>query len=216
MRHTPLPPAFRFLLLLLLLPLWGCAMGNQHRYHDVTAELAYAGSGDVAIAVADQRQYVVSGDKGPQFVGLSRGGFGNAFQITTASGKPLADDIAAAIGLSLAAKGFQPRAIACAPGTGEDAATDLLRTAGAAHGLLVVLREWKSDTYVNTALDYDVTLRVFGASGQRLAEASCSGKDDLGGSAWNPPSHARSAVPKAFRQKLELLLGDAAVAAALR
>jgi hypothetical protein len=82
--------------------------------------------------------------------------------------------------------------------------------------LLLTLHEWKSDTYMNVGLTYDVTLAVLERAGIVLAERRLSGRDNLGGSFWNPPAHARDAVPRAFKAKIEELLNDAAVVAALR
>jgi hypothetical protein len=82
------------------------AIGNKHRYDDVFAELPYASSRKVLIATRDERPYVQGGDKQPNFVGLSRGGYNNPFDVVTSSGKPLADDMSQAIERSLDAKGF--------------------------------------------------------------------------------------------------------------
>jgi hypothetical protein len=87
--------------------------------------------------------------------------------------------------------------------------------AGGDRVLLLTLKESKSDTYVGTGLLYDITLRVADRSGHGLAEKRLSGRDDLGASAWDPPGHACEAVPRAFKSKLEELLNDAAVTAAL-
>jgi hypothetical protein len=200
----------------LLLSLCACAAGNTHRYGDLVAELPYTGSGKVAVATSDQRPYVLDGSKALTFVGLSRGGFGNPFNVVTDSGKPFADELSGLIVRSLAAKGFD--AIAVSAGKDEDAAAILAkaRTAGAPRTVVVTVREWKSDTYINTALHYDLQLQVLAETGKVLGEAVQSGKDDLGGSAWNPPSHARTVVPRALQHKLEALFADPAVAAALR
>jgi hypothetical protein len=92
-----------------------------------------------------------------------------------------------------------------------DSSEDVLeksKAAAAERSIIVTLLEWKCDTYSNVVLVYDVTLGVYGKSGQRLAEKSIQGRDNLGGSAWNPPAHAKQAVPVAFRQKLEELLNS--------
>jgi len=69
--------------------------------------------------------------------------------------------------------------------------------------LLLVLREWKTDTYLNTALIYDVSLTVLDDSGKSIVEKTINGRDDLGGSFWNPPAHAKKEVPQAFKKKLK-------------
>ncbi len=194
----------------------GCAVGNTHSYHDVLANLSYQGTRKVAVGTEDQRPYILNGDKGPQFVGLSRGGYGNPFNVTTTSGKPLADDLSAALESSLDAKGFD--AVALTVGLREDDAAVVAkaRETGATRIVVLSLREWKSDTMMGTALLYGAALRVLDASGALLAESAIAGKDDLGGSAINPPKHARTAVPIAAQAKLEALLADPAVAEALR
>ena len=64
----------------------GCAVGNQHVYRGASAEIGTSGDTTVAVATQDLRPYVASGEKAPNFVGLSGGGFGNPFNVTTASG----------------------------------------------------------------------------------------------------------------------------------
>jgi hypothetical protein len=76
----------------------------------------------------------------------------------------------------------------------------------------VVLNEWKSDTYMGTKLLYDVTVKVFDGSGWMLGENRINGSEDLGSSAWNPPAHARDAVPQAFQRKIEQLFSAPAIA----
>lgn len=82
---------------LLILPflavLAGCAI--KYDYVGLTAELRYAGTATVGAAGHDERAYVLFGEKGPDFVGLARGGFGNPFLRATLSGRPLADDMSA-------------------------------------------------------------------------------------------------------------------------
>jgi hypothetical protein len=83
----------------------GCAIGVKHDYSLGGLDIEADKTARVAIAVHDRRSYVRLGEKAPDFVGLSRGGFGNPFDVATASGEPLADDIASAIATSIRAKG---------------------------------------------------------------------------------------------------------------
>src|SRR5207245_797055 len=64
---------------------------------------------------------------------------------------------------------------------------------------------WKADRMQNTALIYAVTLRVLDMDGRVLAEKNLIGRDNLGGSFWNPPAHAKTAIPAAFKANLEAL-----------
>jgi hypothetical protein len=155
-------------------------------------------------------------DKTPDFVGLQRGGFGNPFDVNTESGRPLADDFSNAVAAALSRRGFKATAVSVAPSTAMPDVRALAAKAGAERVALLSLHEWKSDTYQNTALHYEVVLRVFDAAGSELAQARVAGNDNLGGSAWNPPDHAKGAVPAAYRKKLEELFGNEAVARSLR
>lgn len=194
----------------------GCAVGNRYAYSTVVLEPTLAGSGRVSVATQDRREYVLSGDKDPQFVGLQRGGYGNPFDVRTSDDRPLADDMTTAIVAAMAQRGFQPVPIFVVPAADAAQVRQALFKDGGARALLLTLREWKSDTFMNVGLPYDVTLVVMDKTGAVLAEKRLQGRDNLGGSFWDPPSHARKAVPLAFKAKLEELLSDPAIARALR
>jgi hypothetical protein len=205
----------RQLIVLLAFIFAGCAVGNKHSYSIARPELAPQGSRAVAVAAQDARSYVVSGEKTPDYVGTQRGGFGNPFNVLTQSSKPLAEDFAATVSESLARKGFKSTTVKVAV-SGTPNIRALAAQAKSERVALVLIHEWKSDTYQNTALSYDVTLQVYDSAGKRLAENRITGRDDLGGSAWNPPSHARSAIPVAYKKKLEDLFAADAIVKSLR
>lgn len=202
-------------LIILIVFLAGCAFGNKHAYHNVDANIVAAGTTKVAVATHDQRNYVKNGDKQPDFVGLQRGGFGNPFDITTMSGNALAQDFTEAVCRSLASKGFHTTpVIVNYSETSYTVKADLKKT-GANRLILIMLNEWKSDTYTNTALIYNVNLEVFDENGNTIAQNSITGRDDLGGSFMNPPAHAKKAVPVAFKEKIESLLNYKDISEAL-
>ena len=194
----------------------GCAMGNKYDYGSVVADLTISGSKSVAVATHDQRPYVVSGKKNPNFVGLQRGGFGNPFNVGTVSGKPMADAMSSVIMSSLAKKGYKAQVVVVSAKDGEKSVLGKLKTSSGQRKLLLTLREWKTDIYSTVTLVYDVTLRVYNASGKKLAAKSLKGNDNLGINAWNPPAYARKAVPAAFKKKVEELLNSKKIAKALR
>lgn len=198
----------------MLLSLGACAIGNQHDYHTGVPNLAAQGNGTAAVATQDRRPYVLSAEKTENFVGLSRGGFGNPFDITTLSGNALAMDFQNIVVAALRSRGIHAEPVQIQP-----AQADPRQALLALHkdrSLLFVISEWKSDTYMNTALIYDVRLTVLDQSGRVLGESVVKGRDDLGGSAINPPAHAKEAVPIAFRSKLESLLNDPKIVGALK
>ena len=136
--------------------------------------------------------------------------------MTTGSGAPLADDFSKAIQAALDAKGFAAKVVRVVPAESPATVASRLNAEGAAREVWLTLREWKSDTYNNTALIYDVSLRILDGSGAPLAEETFSGREDLGGSMLNPPAHAKKAVPDAFRRKLEEWFSNPAVVRALQ
>lgn len=205
-----------FLCLLLAAGLGGCAVGNHQQYNGVVPDLKISGQRSVAVAVVDNRPYVVDGDKDPDFVGVQRGGFGNPFDVGTDSRKPLASDMTDNIVAALKQRGLAPEAVTVKPGTPVPATVQAANAGGRDRALVLELREWKSDTYTNTALVYNVEARVCDATGKSLASVTRQGDDDLGGDLMDPPGHAKDAVPPAFKRILESLLNDPQIVGALQ
>lgn len=187
--------------------LGGCAVGVTHQYDNATPEITASAGSKLGVGVQDRRLYVVSKQKPASFVGVSRGGFGNPFDVNTASGNTLADDVSKSIQTTLAAKGVKVGAVSLPLGIDETEAIKRLAAAGD-KAILIVLNEWKADTYMSTTLTYDVQAMVVDASGKVLTSKKIFGMDNLGGSAVNPPEHSRNAVPIAFRKKLEELFSS--------
>jgi hypothetical protein len=200
---------------LVLILIAGC-VADRYSYNEVIADLSVSGTRSVGVAVHDQRPYVKAGEKNPNFVGLQRGGFGNPLNVTTASRKPLATDMTGALVASLAKKGFRAVPSVVTPDDDQSAALQKLKETGAERLVLLTLMEWKSDTFTNTALHYNVSLKVYDRDGKVLVGKNIEGKDDLGGNIWDPHGQAREAVPRAFKEKIEALLNSPEVANALQ
>jgi hypothetical protein len=145
---------------LILIASSGCAVGNKHQYADATPNLQIENGHATAVSVQDRRPYVLDGDKDPDFVGVQRGGFGNPFDVTTASGKPLAADMSEAVVAALKKKNLTAVAVSVAPDATDAAIKEIIVSAPAERLLNIKLLEWKSDTYQNTALIYHVELSV--------------------------------------------------------
>lgn len=203
-------------MLLFVVFLSGCAIGNRYAYHSVVVEPNSSGRSRVSVATHDQRAYVVSGNKDPQFVGLQHGGFGNPFDVRTDDGRPLADNVTTAIVAAMRRRGFQAVPVFVPASADAAQLQQRLLQDIVDFALLLTLREWKSDTLKNVALEYNVTLVVMNRAGQVVAKKDLQGRDNLGGSYWNPPAHAKDAVPQAFKSKLEELLGDPLITGVLQ
>ncbi len=205
-----------FAILVVCLISSGCAVGVTHQYDVADTKFGLQTQSSISVAVHDQRPYVVNGTKTADFVGISRGGFGNPFDVTTASSVPLADDFATSIVSALKADGANVSMIKMRPQDSDIKVRSALLAAKTKRYVLLTLNEWKSDTYQNTALIYNILLRVFDSVGTLLTDERLQGRDDLGGDFLNPPGHSRKVVPIAFRRKLEILFKDSRVVQALR
>ncbi|MGB8433485.1 MAG: hypothetical protein WCE38_04410 [Burkholderiales bacterium] len=201
--------------------LGGCATGtkptgNKHAYSGQTPDFAVSGTRVAVVAVRDARSYVMSGRWAPEFAGVTRGGFGNPVDVLTESGNPLAVDFGTTIAAALKAKGFKATVLeGSVPGNAEEIAS-VLKKAGAERLVVVLIEEWRSDTFVNTTLDYGLDLQVYDDSGKVLGATQLTGRQDLGGDAADPAGHARTAVPAAYRRILEQLFSAEPIAASLK
>lgn len=197
-----------------ILALSGCAVGNKHNYSDATPNIKATSGSRLDVGTQDQRVYILSGDKPAAFVGLSRGGFGNPFNVETESGQALSIDFTQAVSRALSKKGVQVTEINIPIRMDQaDVIKKLTQTGNKA--AFISIKEWKSDTYQNTSLNYDVQVQIIDKSGKILAQKSISGTENLGGDFINPPGYAKRVIPPAFQAKLELLFSDPAIASNL-
>lgn len=192
----------------------GCAVGQKVNYGEAALFSLNVAAGDIAVGVQDRRPYVASRDKGPDFVGLSRGGFGNPFDVTTTSGKPLADEMAAVIAQSLGQRGARASVVHVPILDTQEEARQRLMRAGAPRGLHIVIAEWKSDSYAGTGLAYDLLAIGYGAQGRKVGEHRIAGDDDLGGSMGI--QSAKGMLPAEMAKRIEQLLNDSRLDAVLR
>lgn len=207
-------PVFTSLLAAIVLS--GCAVGNKHVYNDITPIVGTRTDKSVAVAAVDQRSYVLSGQSTPDLVGMQRGGFGNPFDVLTASGRPLSGEFATAMKDALAKNGVKVMAIDTKPATStQPAMTDLIASAGD-RLLLLGIQEWIGDSQINTEVRYELQLVVADSGGKTLASKRYSGTRALGGSHINPPGHAKEVMPKAFQETVETLLNSPEIATALK
>jgi hypothetical protein len=193
----------------------GCAVGNRYAYHTVIAEPRLEGAGSVGVGTHDQRDDVRKGEKDPQFVGLQRGGYGNPFDVRTQGDRPLADDMTTSLVNTLSKRGFRVQAVIIAHTVPPDQARERVVRVGGDRAVLLTVKEWKSDAMARLGLSYDVTMLVLDRAGTVLAEKRIHGDKEVLGAAGLQGANSE-AVGRAFKAKLETLLDDPAITAALR
>jgi len=202
--------------ILSLLNLAGCAVGNKYDLANAVPEVSHSSNQEVVLGVQDTREYILSGDKTEDFIGLQRGGFGNPFDVTTQSGKPLAEDVLNALAAGLEKQGYRVSKITISPLTETGTAKEKLSNEHKNRSILVSILNWKSDTMYSVAIHYDFKATVYNESGSRIAETTLQGSDELGGNMMNPPSHAMKVVPQALEEQLERIINSPAISDALR
>ena len=186
------------LLALLVMLLSGCAVGNKYEYRLLRMPLSVQGSSAIGLVVTDQRPYILDGDKNPDFVGLQRGGYGNPFDVTTASGRPMAEDMAETLKAGLEAKGFRVTLLKAA--ADDPAALGREAAALGLHRVVALqIKEWKTDTMMRTKLVYDLQLLIVDPAGAVVAGNTVRGADAIGG---GMPRAIGALAQQAFENKI--------------
>jgi hypothetical protein len=196
--------------------LGGCASTFKHSYTDVTPSTTARTEKAVAVACLDQREYVRSGQSQPDLVGMVRGGYGNPFDVRTESGRALSTEFSAAMRGALERNGIRTVVVETKPTEDERTVMTKLTATKGDRKLLLIIREWVSDTMINTELAYDLQLTVANESGKVLATKAHKDLRALGGSMMNAPGHAQDVIPKAFRETVESLLNSPEIVTALK
>ncbi len=195
------------------LSLGACAVGVKHEYEQLSADIR-AKSPQIAVGVHDQRPYVLDGSKKEDFTGLTRGGFNNPFDASTASGKPMADDFAKAVADSLTRNGTQVTVVRLEPKMSKaDAVAKLSQSAPKA--VLLTVQEWKTDLgYVFRHLS-DLEMFVIGRNGTVLASQRVADSRELKKDIDLPRKIFAREVPPVFKQHMEQLFNSPDIAGAL-
>ncbi|MBS0394357.1 MAG: hypothetical protein JSR54_06990 [Proteobacteria bacterium] len=191
-----LRPVTRLGALAAIVLLGGCAVGNRYDYSGSLTSLPVSGTGNLALSVVDARPYILSGEKKPDFIGLQRGGFGNPFDVRTASGRPMADEMRDAIAKALHNQGY----------------TVVGATDPAPRKLELRIAEWKTDAMMHFVLHWDMTLSVYDDHGALLAKSSGSGTEEQGAGFQ---SHNAQSAASYFEMKFTQLARDESVRRAL-
>ncbi len=204
--------------LLLLLPaliLTSCAGGRKIAYNDVEADLNYEGNETIAIAVYDQREMVLDGSRKPDFVGYMRSTAGIAYPMGTKSGENLTDDMSMSIAKSFKNKGYNTEVIETLPVDEKGALKTKLQDTGADKLLMLTLKKYHTDCYGVTRLMYDVKAEIMNSKGDIVTEKNFSDEYNVGGNAFWGPGDFKTYIPEHFKQFLDTMLNDEAIAAAL-
>jgi hypothetical protein len=204
--------------MLMALMISACAFGNKIDYQSQPPNLDATTDKQVALGVQEQRPYVLDGDKTPQFVGLLRAAAGIPYGVHTQSGRPLADEFATAISAGLEARKIQVTTVTIPMTDSREQAIKLLRDVGAPRSLLVTVTDWRTEMYINAAVDIGFIADVYDSSGTLLATNTIREQQRLSGNFWavDPASQMAPKAAILAQQTLAKLLNDPKIVAALK
>ena len=140
-------------------------------YHNIIPKITYKGNRSISVVVRDQRPYVLSGQTGPEYVGIFRGGFGRPYDLGTSTLKPLAYEFSQFIMSGFMAAGFK---------TNDSATPDRIVSIDILEWLSVSGSSFLSLTF-GTDLHYSLVVRVTDGKDNVLTNQEVKGTDTLGG-----------------------------------
>lgn len=203
-------------LLVLAMFMSGCAIGNKYKIADVEPQLLVEGNASIAVASLDKRPSIQDHSSPITYVGMVRGGYGNPFNATTQSDLPFADAVSKAICQSLERRGFKTTPVTVKFEMSEEDATQELLDKSKDKSILVVIKEWESDSFYNLNIGYDFVLKVFDKNGDILATSEAKDKVAVSGSVMTGSlGLSKTEVPATFQKAIETLLNEPAVVHAL-
>ena len=183
-----------------------------------TPNLQVSSSHPITVGVQDQRAYVLSEDKPDTFIGIFRSFMGIPNDITTQSRAPLATDFAKVLVSALERPGLSVTPVTLKPEWDQQKIHATFVQAQSRKGVLLTIREWKSEMYQlgDLGLPYNLTLEVLDANGVSLAKETIHGHDNLGGNSMNILSHILTSSHHAFKEKVETLFSNQSIVNALQ
>jgi len=152
-----------------LISLIGCVVGKKVPYEKMKVEINYSGTKSIALAVYDQREMVVDGNRKPDFVGYQLSGIGVAWPIGTKSGKNFTDVVQEVISQSFNNKGYKVLLIPTSYKDNYDDIKTRMIQSSSDRLMIIKLKKLQIVMVVATIIDIDVDVEVFDKSGNMLA-----------------------------------------------
>ena len=191
-----------------LTALAGCALHPQ--YVNVAPAADLRGDGPLVVAVIDNRPEVVSGEREPTFLGISKAQVGIPYPVSVSGGRTLAGEVGAAACRTATRGGYRCVAEEIPARGGEGRLAAALNEQAAARALVFTVDQWRTDAEVGVGfcpVKYDLSVRVHDGASAVLARARVHGE--------GPPAESFDDGPRVLEQQLGELLRDARVVAAL-
>ncbi len=184
-------------------------------YSNLNLNLNYkANNTPISVAVLDLRPYILSGERDSNYVAIERGGYGNIWHETTSSKLPLSEELTDSLKQNFSQVGFNITSIKTEGLRNKQRVVDDFKNNTSSKLVLLILNEYKSDTFVNSWFMYDIDVYVINNDGKELAYETSKGKINVDGN-WFWPFVSRKRVPLKSGNVLEELLNRQSIVNAL-
>ena len=183
----------RILFIVAIVGLSGCVAGQniRLRYEPSRDAAAASASMPTKVIVTDNREYVVSGDKRPEYIGHYRAGFGNTWDVVNFKQVSLANQFAMDIESELKSLGFA------------------VNDSQFRKVVTVAIREWNFDAMTNGRFWYDIQLTVSVPDGTKLFDTHVQDEKTVQGSVMTGAKSAmEKEIPVLYGQIIRALIRD--------
>lgn len=188
-------------------------MGGTHDYSTLMLPLTPVAAESVAVAVIDERPYVVNGEESAAYVGRMPGRYRNTVDVKTASGRPLADLVADAVVEAYRRQGVTATAVPVPEEGGLPAALSAAAATGAERVLVVRIGEWQTHSLLRVEESWQLEATVHDPSGEMLGRRASQGKANAGATGFDEET-GEMAV-SALSRRLTYLLNDPKITRAM-
>ena len=164
----------RLLLLAFFLLLTCCAFGQKTDYKGYSNfEIEYK-MPPISFGVIDKRPYVLDHSKALSYSGTQRSLAGIPYDVHTASGHPLSEDLGGLLTRTLERDGIDVNQILLSSEMSEKEAVMKLASEGR-KSLMLMLNDWKTHVYFNPILEYDLKLFAISETGKIISDINKRG-----------------------------------------
>jgi len=168
----------RVLSLLVFLFFNGCIISQKTNYTDGFYEIKLPISRnyhDIVLAVQDKRSYILDGSFSPSYTGTLQALNGISYPLHTLSDKPLADDLAVLLEKALEKNSLNVELQFVKPIQDIE---EIYSTSKLMNKRLVilVLRDWQTDTFIESDFIYNINLLVINDQGKKIFEINRQAK----------------------------------------
>lgn len=211
--------AFRFLVVLMVIFLSAC-MSVPDAEHSAPT-ISFSTNQSVAIAVIENRSYVLNGDKERYFSGLRRDSFGVPWSLPTHNKQPMSDLLQDRVLAGLKNQNVTVTPLKNASSATVNNISTWVAAGSSDKSLVLVLNEWKTnwipDGYVlnvshHIDFIYDVDIQIFDSKGKLISSENFHGEETENQDGMN----IYAQFHKIYKRKLETFINNPKISSALK